>query len=50
MEKRRARESGAPGKKPYEPPRLVRYGTIKELTTGGSSNANEASQGQTKRP
>ena len=37
-------------KKPYESPRLTIYGSIGDLTTGGSGHAMESSQGNTKRP
>ena len=37
-------------KKPYESPQLTVYGSIGDLTTGGSGHAMESSQGRTKRP
>jgi hypothetical protein len=37
-------------RKPYEPPKLTHYGDLKDLTTGGSGNANEGSMGQRPRP
>jgi len=37
-------------RKPYESPRLTVYGSIGDLTTGGSGHAMEHSQGRTKRP
>ena len=33
-------------KKPYVRPRLTKYGQLKDLTTGGSGNANEGSSGK----
>lgn len=33
---------------PYHPPRLVMYGAVRELTAGGSGNANEGEKGQAK--
>jgi len=37
-------------KKEYEPPVLQEYGSLAELTAGGSGTANEQSAGQNKRP
>ena len=33
-------------KKPYKAPTLTKYGQLKDLTTGGSNNAQESSKGQ----
>lgn len=46
------KKSGAKDHKPaargrkYIPPRIVEYGKVRELTTGGSGHANEKAQGQ----
>jgi hypothetical protein len=37
-------------KKSYERPRLTAYGKLRDLTTGGTGNANEGSSGQRPRP
>jgi asparagine synthase (glutamine-hydrolysing) len=37
-------------KKPYQAPKLTEYGALKDLTAGGSGNANESSTGQRPRP
>jgi hypothetical protein len=34
------------GGKAYRKPRLTRYGSLRELTTGGSQHANEDAQGE----
>lgn len=39
-----------PTKKPYTSPSVVVYGALKDLTTGGTGNASESSQGQRPRP
>jgi hypothetical protein len=39
-----------PDRKPYTQPTLTRYGQLKDLTTGGSGNAQETSNGQKPRP
>ena len=36
-------------KKEYTPPKLSRFGSIAELTSGGSQNANEGAGGQASR-
>ncbi len=36
--------------RPYHPPRLVMYGVVRELTAGGSGNAQESSSGNKRRP
>ena len=43
-------EIKAATKNTYGSPRVTNYGTLKDLTTGGSGNAAEASQGQKPRP
>jgi hypothetical protein len=37
-------------KKEYDSPAIVEYGSLAELTAGGSASAQEQSQGQDKRP
>ena len=37
-------------KKPYRVPAIATYGSLKNVTTGGSGNASEGSQGQRPRP
>lgn len=37
-------------KKAYRPPRVAKYGKLKDLTTGGTGNANEGSAGKKPRP
>jgi len=37
-------------KKAYDRPRLIAYGTLRDLTTGGTGHANEGSSGQRPRP
>jgi len=37
-------------KKEYDSPAIVEYGSLAELTAGGSGTAQEASSGQNKRP
>jgi hypothetical protein len=37
-------------RKPYTQPTLTQYGRLKDLTTGGSGNANEGSSGKNPRP
>jgi hypothetical protein len=38
-------------KKPYESPKLLMFGAVRDLTASGSSHANENSPGQSdKRP
>jgi hypothetical protein len=39
-----------PCKTPYQTPTLTQYGQLKELTTGGSGNAQESSSGKKPRP
>jgi hypothetical protein len=39
-----------PGRKSYQKPSLETYGTLKDLTTGGSGNAKEGSGGKNPRP
>jgi hypothetical protein len=39
-----------PRKKAYQRPQLTRYGQLKDLTTGGSGQANEGSSGKNPRP
>jgi len=39
-----------PRKKKYRAPSLRRYGRLKDLTTGGTGNANENSSGKKPRP
>jgi len=39
-----------PGRKSYEKPHLEEYGTLKDLTTGGSGTAKEGSSGKNPRP
>ena len=47
-----SRESAknSPAKKPYQRPSVVRYGKLQDLTTGGTGNASESSQGQRPKP
>jgi len=40
----------SPGRKSYQKPTLEEYGTLKDLTTGGSGFAKEGSSGKTPRP
>lgn len=37
-------------RKVYKAPSLTEYGQLKDLTTGGSGNANEGSSGKRPRP
>lgn len=37
-------------RKTYQKPSLTRYGQLKDLTTGGSGTAQEASSGKKPRP
>jgi hypothetical protein len=37
-------------KKAYRTPRVAKYGKLKDLTTGGTGNANEPSSGKKPRP
>jgi len=37
-------------RKTYKKPILTKYGKLKDLTTGGSGNANEPSSGKKPRP
>jgi len=37
-------------RKPYKKPTLTTYGQLKDLTAGGSGNANEGSSGKKPRP
>jgi hypothetical protein len=39
-----------PKKKAYKTPRLMKYGQLKDLTTGGSGTAQESSHGQKPKP
>jgi len=39
-----------PGRKSYQKPSLETYGSLKDLTTGGSGSANEGSSGKNPRP
>jgi hypothetical protein len=39
-----------PGRKSYQKPSLQEYGTLKDLTTGGSGKANEGGSGKSPRP
>ena len=39
-----------PGRTAYDKPILAKYGQLKDLTTGGTGNANEASSGKKPRP
>lgn len=48
--RKRSREVSNPPKKKYRQPRLTVYGSIGELTTGGSGHASEGSMGPSKRP
>jgi hypothetical protein len=43
-------EENARKTKPYKKPVLTEYGKLKDLTTGGSGNANESSSGMKPRP
>ena len=38
------------GRKPYQQPRLETYGSLKDLTTGGSGKAKEGGSGKSPRP
>ena len=44
------RKKTPPRKAPYNRPELTVYGSVGELTTGGSGHAMESSSGRTKRP
>jgi len=44
------RAGTTPPKKSYKKPDLETYGKLKDLTTGGSGNANEGSNGKKPRP
>ena len=48
--KREKRDNATRIKKPYLTPFLVCYGTLKELTRGGSGTAREGSSGMKPRP
>jgi hypothetical protein len=37
-------------KKAYDEPRITHHGSLKDLTAGGTGNADENSMGQSKRP
>ena len=51
MESRKSpREGSNSPKKKYRQPRLTVYGSIGELTTGGSGHAMEGSKGKNARP
>jgi hypothetical protein len=39
-----------PDRKSYQKPSLETYGTLKDLTTGGSGTAKEGSSGKNPRP
>ena len=43
-------EATAGPKKTYGSPCVTRYGTLKDLTAGGTGHANESSQGMKPRP
>jgi len=45
-----SRNQIAPQQKVYKKPILTKYGQLKDLTTGGSGNAQESSQGQKPKP
>ena len=49
MDSSKGNDSSSP-RKVYEAPSLVEYGKLKDLTTGGSGNANEGSSGKKPRP
>lgn len=38
------------GRKPYQRPSLQTYGSLKDLTTGGSGKAQETGSGKNPRP
>jgi len=38
--------AGAAGKKPYSPPRLIRYGEVHALTRAGTATKNEGNPGK----
>lgn len=46
----REKPATTPPRKTYKKPILTRYGKLKDLTTGGSGNSQESSQGQKPRP
>ena len=48
--KREKEDNATKMRKPYLAPFLVCYGTLKELTRGGSGSANEPSMGLKPRP
>jgi hypothetical protein len=51
MEPRKSpREVPNPSRKKYKQPKLTVYGSIGELTTGGSGHAMEGSKGKSPRP
>ena len=37
-------------RRPYSPPRLVEYGSIRNLTTGGSPGVGDSGSARTRRP
>jgi hypothetical protein len=42
--------ASTPRKKPYTKPSVEKYGSLRNLTTGGSGHANEPSSGKKPRP
>jgi hypothetical protein len=40
----------SPARKPYQRPNVTTYGRLRDLTTGGTGNANEPSSGKRPRP
>jgi hypothetical protein len=46
----RHKSEALPGRKSYQKPSLETYGTLKDLTTGGSGTAKEGSSGKNPRP
>jgi hypothetical protein len=40
----------SPVRKPYHRPSVTTYGRLRDLTTGGTGNANEPSSGKRPRP
>ena len=46
----RDRTDTVPERKAYQKPSLEKYGTLKDLTTGGSGTAKEGSSGKNPRP
>ena len=46
----RHKSETVPGRKPYQRPSLQTYGSLKDLTTGGSGKAQETGSGKNPKP